>query len=34
MARRTIHRQRVQEEYVEESDEDMSKRRKVEKNTT
>lgn len=34
MARRTIHRQRVQEEYVEESDEDMSKRRKVEKNTS
>ena len=34
MARRTIHRQRVQEEYIEESDEDMSKRRKVEKNTT
>lgn len=34
MARRTIHRQRVQDEYVEESDEDMSKRRKVEKNTS
>ena len=34
MARRTIHRQRVHEEYVEESDEDMSKRRKVEKNTS
>ena len=34
MARRTTHRQRVQDEYVEESDEDMSKRRKVEKNTS